>query len=73
MGRAYPQRRRTIRGEDSEVFISLDVAKVHHAVPWQSRKLAGATRSVARLEKRHARLHSCYEAGPTGLWGLTGN
>jgi transposase len=38
-------------------------------MPWQSRKLARAARPVARLEKRHARLHSLYEPGPTG-YGL---
>lgn len=32
MGRAYPQRRGTSRGEDSEVFVGVGVAKVHHAV-----------------------------------------
>ncbi len=63
--------------------MGLDVAKVRHAVAvadsgWQGevRYLgeidadpASVRRMVARLEKRHRRLHFCYEAGPTG-YGL---
>jgi transposase len=69
--------------QDSKVFVGLEVATVRHAVavaedgrqgeirfigeidadPTSVRRLAG------RLEKRHTRLHFCYEAGPTG-YGL---
>lgn len=69
--------------EHSEVFVGLDVAKVRHAVAvadsgrqGEVRYLgeidadpASVRRMVARLEKRHRRLHFCYEAGPTG-YGL---
>jgi transposase len=70
-------------GDDNEVFVGLDVAKARHAVAvaedgrrGEVRFLgeidadpASVRRLVARLEKRHARLHFCYEAGPTG-YGL---
>ena len=70
-------------GQDSEVFVGLDVAKARHAVAvaedgrlGEVRYLgeidADATavrRMVARLAKRHGQLHFCYEAGPTG-YGL---
>src|SRR6185437_12802599 len=70
-------------GEDSEVFVGLDVAKRRHAVAIAEDGRQGeirfvgeidadptsVRRLVGRLEKRHARLHFCYEAGPTG-YGL---
>jgi transposase len=69
--------------EHIEVFVGLDVAKARHAVAvadegrlGEVRYLgeidaaaASVRRMVTRLEKRHARLHFCYEAGPTG-YGL---
>jgi transposase len=70
-------------GDDSEVFVGLDVAKACHAVAVAedgrrgevrflgeiSTESTSVRRLVSRLEKRHARLHFCYEAGPTG-YGL---
>lgn len=70
-------------GEDSDVFVGLDVAKVRYAVAVAEGGRRGGVRFlgeisaepmsvrrlVARLERRHARLHFCYEAGPTG-YGL---
>ena len=70
-------------GDDNEVFVGLDVAKARHAVAVAEDGRRGEVRFlgeigsdptsvrrlVARLEKRHARLHFCYEAGPTG-YGL---
>jgi transposase len=70
-------------GEDTEVFVGLDVAKIRHAVAIAEDGRQGeirflgeidadptsVRRLVSRLEKRHARLHFCYEAGPTG-YGL---
>jgi transposase len=69
--------------QDSEVFVGLDAAKARHAVAvaddgrqGEVRYLgeidadpASVRRMVVRLEKRHRRLHFCYEAGPTG-YGL---
>jgi len=69
--------------EYSEVFIGLDVAKERHAVAVAEPGRQGGVRYfgeinadaasvrklVARLEKRHHRLHFCYEAWPTG-YGL---
>ena len=69
--------------QDSEVFVELDVAKARHAVALAEEGRSGEVRylgeidsdpiavrrMVARLEKRHRRLHFCYEAGPTG-YGL---
>jgi hypothetical protein len=69
--------------QESEVFVGLDVAKGRHAVAiaedgrrgeiqFIGEIAADATsvrRLVGRLEKRHARLYFCYEAGPTG-YGL---
>jgi transposase len=67
--------------KDSEVFVGLDVAKRRHAVAEAGRQgevrylgeidadPASVRQVVARLEKRHAKLHFCYEAGPTG-YGL---
>ena len=69
--------------EHIDVFVGLDVAKARHAVAvadegglGEVRYLgeieadaASVRRMVTRLEKRHARLHFCYEAGPTG-YGL---
>ena len=65
------------------VFVGLDVAKARHAVAVAEDGRQGEVRYlgeidadtesvrrlVAKLEKRHARLHFCYEAGPTG-YGL---
>ena len=67
----------------SEVFVGLDVAKARHAVGVAEDGRQGEVRYlgeigadvesvrrlVAKLEKRHGRLHFCYEAGPTG-YGL---
>ena len=83
MGRAFPQRRGRAVYEHSEVFVGLDVAKARHAVAvadgWRQGEVryigeidadpASVRRMVSRLEKRHRRLHFCYEAGPTG-YGL---
>lgn len=69
--------------QHSEVFVGLDAAKEHHAVAVaeEGRKgevrylgeidtdAASVRKLVARLEKRHVKLHFCYEAGPTG-YGL---
>jgi transposase len=69
--------------QDSEVFVGLDVAKARHAVAIAEDGRQGeirflgeidadptsVRRLVSRLEKRHTRLHFCYEAGPTG-YGL---
>jgi transposase len=69
--------------QNSEVFVGLDVAKARHAVAIAEDGRQGeirflgeigadptsVRRLVSRLEKRHARLHFCYEAGPTG-YGL---
>ena len=66
--------------QNSEVFVGLDVAKARHAVAIAEDGRQGeirflgeigadptsVRRLVSRLEKRHARLHFCYEAGPTG-------
>lgn len=70
-------------GDDSAIFIGLDVAKMKHAVAVADDGRHGEVRYlgeigsaatsvrrlVSQLEKRHARLHFCYEAGPTG-YGL---
>jgi len=67
----------------TEVFVGLDVAKVRHAVAVAEEGRQGEVRYigeigadiksvrrlVTKLEKRHGRLHFCYEAGPTG-YGL---
>ena len=67
----------------SQVFVGLDVTKARHAVAvveegrrGEVRYLgeidagpAAVRRIVAQLEKRHGRLHFCYEAGPAG-YGL---
>jgi len=69
--------------KDNEVFVGLDVAKRRHAVAVAEAGRQGEVRYlgeidagpasvrqvVARLEKRHRKLHFCYEAGPTG-YGL---
>jgi len=69
--------------KDSEVFVGLDVAKRRHAAAVAEAGRQGEVRYlgeidadpasvrqvVARLEKRHGKLHLCYEAGPTG-YGL---
>jgi transposase len=63
-----------------EVFVGLDVAKLRHAVAVAEdgrdgevrffgeigADAASVRRLVAKLEKRHGRLHFCYEAGSTG-------
>lgn len=83
VGRAYPQHRGRAVEQDSEVFVGLDVSKARHAVAIADEGRSGdvrylgeidsdsvsVRRMVARLEKRHQRLHFCYEAGPTG-YGL---
>ena len=67
-------------GEDSIVFVGVDVAKEKHAVAvagggrtGEVRYLgeieatpAAVERLVRKLEKKYGRLHVCYEAGPTG-------
>lgn len=69
--------------QHNEVFVGLDVAKARHAVAVAEDGRRGEVRYlgeigsdaesvrrlVAKLEKRHGRLHFCYEAGPTG-YGL---
>jgi transposase len=69
--------------DDSRVYVGFDVAKVKHAVavaePGRAGELrylgeientrAAIDRLVAKLARRHAELHFCYEAGPTG-YGL---
>lgn len=69
--------------EYTEVFVGLDVAKARHAVAIAEDGRQGEVRYfgeigadaesvrrlVVKLRKRHARLHFCYEAGPTG-YGL---
>jgi len=66
--------------EYSTVFVGMDVAKERHAVavaePGRQGEVryfgevnadaASVRKLVARLEKRHGKLHFCYEAGPTG-------
>lgn len=60
--------------QDSEVFVGMDVAKARHAVAIADEGRSGdvrylgkidsdpvsVRRMVARLEKRHRRLHFCY-------------
>ena len=67
----------------TDVFVGLDVAKLRHAVAVAEDGRDGEVRFfgeigadapsirrlVGKLEKRHGRLHFCYEAGPTG-YGL---
>jgi transposase len=69
--------------QHTEVFIGLDVAKARHAVAVAEEGRNGEVRYwgeidadaenvrrlAAKLEKRHGKLHFCYEAGPTG-YGL---
>ena len=69
--------------QDTEVFVGLDVAKLRHAVAIAESGRTGEVRffgeidadaesvrrMVAKLAKRHGKLHFCYEAGPTG-YGL---
>jgi transposase len=69
--------------QHTEVFVGLDVAKARHAVAVAEDGRQGEVRYLgeigadtesvrrlaAKLEKRHGRLHFCYEAGPTG-YGL---
>ena len=64
----------------SEVFVGIDVAKMRNAIAVADGERGGEVRylgeidaapeSMRRLVKRlaakHARLHFCYEAGPTG-------
>lgn len=67
----------------TEVFVGLDVAKLRHAVAIAENGRDGEVRffgeinsdvesvrrMVVKLTKRQAKLHFCYEAGPTG-YGL---
>ena len=83
MGEPFLSTGRRAVDQDSEVFVGLDAAKTRHAVAvadegrqGEVRYLgeidadpASVRRMVVRLEKRHGRLHFCYEAGPTG-YGL---
>ncbi len=69
--------------QHTEVFVGLDVAKARHAVAVAEDGRQGEVRYfgeigadpesvrrlVVKLQKRHGRLHFCYEAGPTG-YGL---
>jgi transposase len=69
--------------EDTTVYVGLDVAKANHAVAVAESGRQGEVRFmgevaadpesvrrlVAGLERKHGRLHFCYEAGPTG-YGL---
>ena len=66
--------------QHTEVFVGLDVAKARHAVAVAEEGRQGEVRYigeigadpesvrrlVTKLERRHGRLHFCYEAGPTG-------
>jgi transposase len=70
-------------GEDSTVYVGFDVSKAKHAVAIAESGRTGEVRYfgeieatpaaverfVRKLEKKHQRLHVCYEAGPTG-YGL---
>jgi len=67
-------------GEYSEAFVAFDVAKTKHAVAVADGGRGGEVRflgevpsSPAAIERlvrqlagRYAKLHICYEAGPTG-------
>ena len=67
--------------DDSTVFVGFDVSKAKHAVaiaePGRTGEVryfgeietspAAVERFVRKLEKRHWRLHFCYEAGPICL------
>ena len=69
--------------DDTIVYVGLDVAKASHAVAVAESGRQGEVRFmgevsadpdivrrlIARLKKKHGRLHFCYEAGPTG-YGL---
>jgi transposase len=70
-------------GKYSEVFVAFDVAKKKHAVAIAEGGRTGEVRfmgdvennpapierTIKRLANRYARLHVCFEAGPTG-YGL---
>jgi transposase len=70
-------------GKHSEVFVAFDVAKKKHAVAVAETGRTGEVRflgdvensplpierTIKRLAERYARLHVCFEAGPTG-YGL---
>jgi transposase len=70
-------------GEDSIVYVGVDVSKNKHAIAVAEGGRTGEVRYfgeidttptsverlVRKLEKRYGRLHVCYEAGPTG-YGL---
>src|ERR1700728_1828304 len=70
-------------GKYSEVFVAVDVAKKKHAVAIAEGGRTGEVRfmgnvennpapierAIKRLATRYARLHVCFEAGPTG-YGL---
>jgi transposase len=69
--------------QDSVFYVGVDVSKAKHAIAVAESgrngevrffgeieaKPAAVERFVRRLEKKHPRLHFCYEAGPTG-YGL---
>ncbi len=69
--------------EDNVLFVGVDVSKAKHAIAIAEggrdgevryfgeieTTPAAVERFVRKLEKRHARLYFCYEAGPTG-YGL---
>ena len=70
-------------GDYSEGFVAFDVSKTKHAVAIAdggrggevrfigevSSSPAAVERLVRKLSSRYAKLHFCYEAGPTG-YGL---
>ena len=69
--------------DDSITYVGFDVSKAKHAVAIAESGRTGEVRYfgeiettpaaverfVRKLEKKHRRLHFCYEAGPTG-YGL---
>jgi transposase len=69
-------------GKYSEVFMAFDVAKKKHAVAIAEGGRTGEVRfmgdvennpspierTIKRLANRYARLHVCFEAGPTGYF-----
>lgn len=70
-------------GQATEVFVGIDIAKTRNAIAVADSERGGEVRYlgevdasaesmrrlVQRLAARHARVHFCYEAGPTG-YGL---
>ena len=71
-------------GKDSELFVGLDASKLKISVAVAEGERSGEVRffgdisgepasvasMVGKLAKRGAKLHFCYEAGPTGYLSL---